>query len=126
MAASAQLDMFGLVQRNARELPCSRWHPDRDGYVPLPGVAPLFARHFDAADPRLNGGTRVGRELARSAHVQLARLAVLGCLVWASYERLDSGPWQRFPRGTHRRYPMVASVAGFAAFRTTATAALLS
>lgn len=123
-AAAAQLDMFELVQRNARELPCSRWHSDSDGYVPLPGVAPLFARHFDAADLRLNRGTRVGRELTRSAHVQLARLAALGCLVWASYERVDSGPWQRFPRGTHRRYPMLSAVAGFAAFRTDATAAM--
>lgn len=124
ISSSAQLDMFGVEPNRGRELPCGRWRPDIDGYLPLPGVVPLFARHLAEVDARLNAGTRVGRELSRGAHVQLARLAALGCLVWASYERVDSGQWQRFPRGTHRRYPMLSSVAGFAAFRTDATAAM--
>jgi hypothetical protein len=124
MAGSAQLDMFAGTPGGGRELPCSRWHPDRDGYLPLPGVVPLFVRHLDAGDARLNAGTRVGRQLTRGGLAQLGRLAVLGCLTWGHYERVDSGPWERFPRGTHRRYPALSSVAGFAAFRTSATAAL--
>lgn len=124
MAASTQLALFGGTLAGGRELPCSRWHPDSGGFLPLPGVVPLFARQLDAADARLNAGTRVGRELLRGAHVQLGRLAALGCLTWGDYERVDSGPWERFPRGTHRRYPALSSVAGFAAFRTSATAVL--
>jgi hypothetical protein len=91
----------------------------------LPGAAPLFARKLDAADARLDAGTVVGRELQRSALAQLASLAQLGCLTWASYERIDDGPWERVSRGLVRRHPMLASVAGFAAYRTEATARLL-
>jgi hypothetical protein len=104
--------------------PCGRWRRDVDGYVALPGVAPLFARHLDVADSRLDAGTRVGRELQRGALAQLARLTALGCLTWASYERVDDGPWERRPRGMERRHPVLSSVAGFAAYRTEATARL--
>jgi len=122
--SASQFEMFEAPSRS-RSAPCGRWQRDRDGYVALPGAAPLFARKLDAADARLDADTVVGRELQRSALAQLARLAELGCLTWASYERVDDGPWERFPRGLVRRHPMLSSVAGFAAYRTEATARLL-
>lgn len=121
--SAPQFEMFATESR-PRVAPCGRWQRDRDGFVALPGAAPLFARKLDAADARLDAGTVVGRELQRSALAQLARLARLGCLTWASYERIDDGPWERFPRGLVRRHPMLSSVAGFAAYRTEATAKL--
>jgi hypothetical protein len=120
---ASQFEMF-VTESRPRVAPCGRWQRDRDGFVALPGAAPLFARKLDAADARLDAGTVVGRELQRSALAQLASLAQLGCLTWASYERIDDGPWERFPRGLVRRHPMLASVAGFAAYRTEATARL--
>jgi len=121
--SASQFEMFATESR-PRVAPCGRWQRDRDGFVALPGAAPLFARKLDAADARLDAGTVVGRDLQRSALAQLARLAQLGCLTWASYERIDDGPWERFPRGLVRRHPMLSSVAGFAAYRTEATARL--
>lgn len=125
MTATLQLEMFSAAERpRPQSLPCGRWRRDADGYVALPGAAPLFARHFDAGDARLDASTRVGRELQRNALTQLARLGTLGCLTWASYERVDGGPWERLPRGMERRHPVLSSVAGFAAYRTEATARL--
>lgn len=123
MKAAEQFEMFAASAR-PRSLPCGRWQRDRDGYVALPGAAPLLARQLHPADARLNASTRVGRELQRGVFAQLARLAALGCLAWASYERVDDGPWERFPRGVFRRHPVLSSVAGFAAYRTEATAGL--
>lgn len=123
MSGAEQFEMFAAPPRS-RLIPCGRWQPDRDGYVALPGAAPLSARQMDAADARLHADTVVGRELRRSAIAQLARLAELGCLTWASYERVDDGPWERFPRGTFRRHSVLSSVAGLAAYRTEATARL--
>lgn len=125
MTATLQLEMFSASERpGPQPLPCGRWQRDADGYVALPGAAPLFARNFDAGDARLDASTRVGRELQRSALTQLARLGALGCLAWASYERVDDGPWERLPRGMVRRHRVLSSVAGFAAYRTEATARL--
>lgn len=125
MSGTAQFELFGAGEPPPpKRLPCGRWHPDRDGYVALPGAAPLFARDFPAEDARLDADTSVGRELQRAALAQLSRLATLGCLSWASYERVDDGPWERFPRGAVRRHPMRSSVAGFGAYRTAATAGL--
>jgi hypothetical protein len=122
--SASQFEMFATESRQ-RVAPCGRRQRDSDGFVALPGAAPLFARKLDAADARLDAGTVVGRELQRSALAQLASLAQLGCLTWASYERIDDGPWERVSRGLVRRHPMLASVAGFAAYRTEATARLL-
>lgn len=125
MRDSPQLEMFSAPRSDEpRPLPCGRWRRDSDGYVALPGAAPLFARQLEVDDSRLNASTRVGRELQRGALAQLARLAAFGCLTWASYERVDDGPWERRPRGMERRHPVLSSVAGFAAYRTEATARL--
>ena len=83
MSAAAQCEMFAAPSPS-RAAPSGRWQRDRDGYVALPGAAPLFARKLDAADARLDAGTVVGRDLQRSAIAQLARLAELGCVIWAS------------------------------------------
>lgn len=123
--SAAQFELFTAESPSrAQSLPCGRWQGDGDGFLALPGAAPLFARHLRVDDARLDAGTVVGRELLRGALAQLARLAGLGCLTWAFYERVDAGPWVRFPRGVVRRHPMLASVAGFAAYRTEATARL--
>lgn len=125
MTATLQLEMFSAAEHpRPQSLPCGRWRRDAEGYVALPGAAPHFARHFDAGDARLDASTRVGRELQRNALTQLARLGALGCLMWASYERVDGEPWERLPRGMERRHPVLSSVAGFAAYRTEATARL--
>jgi len=126
VSGAGQFELFADAAAGApRSMPCGRWQRDADGYVALPGAAPLFGRHLVPDDARLNGSTRVGRELLRSALEKLRRLAELGCLTWASYERVDDGLWQRFPRGVMRRHPVMSSVAGFAAYRTEATARLL-
>ena len=123
MSTAPQLDMF--AERPTRPpWPCSTWTPDADGYVSRPGAAPLYARHFAEGDARLDQGTRIGRQLASNVYSQLRALERLGCLQWAGYTSVDSGPWRRFPRGAEPRTPVTASVAGFGAYRTDATAKL--
>lgn len=125
MNQPAQFSLFPeALPVPTRASPCGLWRPDADGYLALPSPLPLFARHLPKGDARLDGSSRVGRELQRAALKQLSRLAAVGCLQYAHYERVDDGPWERLPRGTYRRHPMLASVASFAVYRTAATAKL--
>jgi len=120
---ASQLDMFA-GSRTRPPLPCDSFTPDADGYVSRPGAAPLYARHFEAGDARLNQSATLGRQLASNVYSQLRALERLGCLQWAGYTSVDSGPWRRYPRGAEPHAPVTASVAGFGAYRTDATARL--
>lgn len=120
MSPEAQASLFESPSASAPSFPCDDWETDEAGFVYRFG-APLFARFLDAADARLDQDTTVGRMLAVSQYRQLQRLELLGCLEWASYQRVDGGPWRRFPRGCAPRAPVMASVSGFAVVRTAAT-----
>ncbi|MBL8934236.1 MAG: hypothetical protein JNM69_06775 [Archangium sp.] len=119
MSPEAQGLLFDAAP-SARTFPCDDWEADADGFVYRFG-APLFARFLPRDDARLDQETRVGRLLAVSQYRQLRRLELLGCLEWASYQRVDGGPWRRFPRGCTPRTPVMASVSGFGVVRTAAT-----